>query len=749
MPCPHVQFRAQSNRIVAREHLSTYLASAPGCPECDLLLRVVEEFKPGWIDANKNGRGSISLVHKSGRRYDVPATVNLLVGLPYPGNNGLENAELMGSFQFFRRSRGMVFGFNLEFRKMWHSIPMLQYSKFTVWALLTRGVYTAEPMYEDVPKPISKAVLHQTLGVVSDSFSKPAFERAAKWLSYCLDHDKECKALTSNFMPRRLLNVGSWQGTCDPFLFDPVETAPYACLSYCWGTDVDDVLRTTKGNLESHYHAIPFSLLPRTIRHAVILCRGLGIPNLWVDSLCIVQDDKDSWLHDSAQMSEIYLNSHVTIAAEEPASCKLGFLGNQRFGSSEWQRRCIADVPVEAGGPGKEIFIRAKDVHSEEQNERFSLDKRGWCLQESILPNRRLCFNGNEMIWECSCRKICECGHVLWAPRSARYGTLGASIKSGSSRPYEDWRALVEEYSDRSLTQKTDKLSAVSGLAKMINNILRDAEGASDIYLAGLWKREFLSDLTWCVVSFGPESQSAQHYRAPSWSWASVDGSVRYEFWKRVSTWKYTPRQEADCAIDEVICRNSLSSDPTSPVIAAHAVLTGLLAPVELTVLDEALSEVWQFDVQWDAVTPLASKQRSLVRPENLWSLEVFLDHPRETSLRVGDEQSDCWMQGRCGKQCCRWGSQTSAGCLEREEALFYCFRLFTWRATGNFDDSGKPRIIPPEVWYLVLQKSSTTECAFERVGIGVWSSRFDRRLWGRDDCPLFDGCESVTIKIV
>ena len=604
-------------------------------------------------------------------------------------------------------------------------------------------------MYEDSPGS-SKAVLYQTLDVTNDSRLQPAFDRAAKWLSYCIDHDAECNAPTSTFMPHRLVNVGSWADASDPFLFEPIETAPYVCLSYCWGPNVDDILKTTKANLQFHYQAIPFSLLPQSVRDAIICCRGLGIPNLWVDSLCIVQDDIESWLHDSAQMGDIYLNSHLTIAAEEPATCRLGFLGTQRFGSPEWQRRLIVDIPAEAGGPAKEIFIRPGRAYSEEPNDRCSLDKRGWCLQESILPNRRLCFNGNEMSWECLCRNLCECGHVLWAPRSVRFGMLGASIKSKSSRPYDDWRAFVEEYTDRSLTKKTDKLSAVSGLAKMISNFLCDEEGNPDTYLAGLWRREFLSDLTWRVVSFGAELQGAQPYRAPSWSWASVDGSVRYEFWRAVSTWKYEPRQEMDCTVDEVIVQNALSLDLTGPVVAAHAILTGLLAPVELVVLDDALSDAWQSDAKHDAATPISSKQISLVRSRNLLSLEVFLDYPKQTDLRSEDAGSDCWIQGRCGKQCCLWGSQNLADHQRGEESLFYGFRLFTWTAVGGFDDLGKQKKIAPETWYLLLQRSFTAKGAFERIGIGVWSSRSERRSIAQTNaCPLFDQCKPVTIKIV
>jgi len=601
-------------------------------------------------------------------------------------------------------------------------------------------------------------VLHQSLDVIEDFLSQAAFDRAAKWLSYCLEHDDECKNLHSDFMPRRLLNVGSSVGSCDPFLFEPVEPAPYVCLSYCWGPDVHDVLKTTKANLDSHYRAVPYASLPLTIRDAVIVCRRLQISNLWVDSLCIVQDDKTSWLQDSAQMHDIYLNSHFTIAAQEPASCKSGFLGKQRFGDPEWQRRFVTDIPAVAGGPANEIFIRRNDQYSEEVKERFSLDKRGWCLQESLLPKRKLCFNGNEMSWECHRRRICECGHSLWVPQTV-YGQLGASIKSATLVPargsrwgkphapgkrYEDWRALVEEYSDRCLSQTTDKLSAISGLAKTIAHVQREEGRASDIYLAGLWKGEFLFDLTWRVVTSESEPQAlARHdrrspYRAPSWSWASVDRSVRYEFWKSVSKWKYRPDKEDDCTIDDVVCHNLLPDDPTSPVTVAHAVLTGPLVSVELAVLEAALYGDH-------------GKPKSLVRSQNLHTVEVFLDEPLQPTLRQGDAQVACWGQGKCETQCCVWRSHqhpATKSNVEEENHSLYCFRLFTWTGdTGKIhmvSGRWRPMIMGPESWFLLLRKSSRIEDAFERIGVGTWAPKGNS-----EDCPLFEKSESVTVKVV
>lgn len=155
---------------------------------------------------------------------------------------------------------------------------------------------------------------------------------------------------------------------------------------------------------------------------AVVLCRALKLDNLWVDSLCITQDDAEDWLQQSAQMGEIYANSHLPIAVEEPASCKLGFLGEQQFGTPGWQRVFIADVPEESGRPGSQVMLRPIDNGAaDDKDERCSLDKRGWCLQESILPNRRLCFNGKEMSWECGSRRTCECGHALWSSREISY----------------------------------------------------------------------------------------------------------------------------------------------------------------------------------------------------------------------------------------------------------------------------------------------------------------------------------------
>lgn len=136
-------------------------------------------------------------------------------------------------------------------------------------------------------------------------------------------------------------------------------------------------------------------------------------------------------------------------------------------------------------------------------------------FQESILPNRKLLFNGNEMVWECMQRRICECGHLDAKRESDQYAELKATLELGykKGKPHishedqsdsmplrvlqlkamflrdssmdvqqEGWRAIVEDYSNRYLTNRTDKLAAVSGLAQMMMR----AKGTPNTYLAGL-----------------------------------------------------------------------------------------------------------------------------------------------------------------------------------------------------------------------------------------------------------------------
>ena len=93
---------------------------------------------------------------------------------------------------------------------------------------------------------------------------------------------------------------------------------------------------------------------------------------------------------------------------------------------------------------------------------------------------------------------------------------------------YSSWQTVVEEYSRTQLTRTGDKLLAVSGLAKEFRQVLKDR------YLAGLWERNLLFDLLWAVSPESTVSLKSLTYRAPTWSWASLDAGIDYRYGERM-----------------------------------------------------------------------------------------------------------------------------------------------------------------------------------------------------------------------
>lgn len=364
--------------------------------------------------------------------------------------------------------------------------------------------------------------------------------------------------------------------------------------------------------------------MPPSIQGALKVCRGLHIPFLWVDSLCMVQDDIQAWLHGSTEMDRIYLNSHLTIADLEPATCKSHFLGLQSFGDGKWQQHVKTGVPTHKDGPEIELFVRLS-YPTPTPNKQHSLDKRAWCMQESLPPNRRLCFNGDEMVWECLCRHLCECGHTIETKNPSPYADRGIGFKlrrlkakphvpfskriqnfadtdpplprgdiestwsaaSGSIGAMRTrWRRLIADYSHQNLSQEVDKLRAVAGLAKMLADRFRheppdslnDTPKGHDEYLAGLWKNGLHLDLLWTVTDV-PNQVSGEHGNAvpgwiiPTWSWASTAGRVDYECEHFVTPWKRTPRATNVCRIEGINLERELEEDETSAIIRGSVTL--------------------------------------------------------------------------------------------------------------------------------------------------------------------------------
>ncbi|MCJ1357631.1 MAG: hypothetical protein MMC33_007627 [Icmadophila ericetorum] len=542
------------------------------------------------------------------------------------------------------------------------------------------------------------------------------------------------------FKPRRLVDVGL-DRTREPVLLEPIEHCRYAALSYCWGKDLVDVLTTRKQNLDSNLKAIPLSSMPRTIQDAVVFCRGVKIQYIWIDSLCIVQDDDEDWLAESARMCEIYSNSYFTIAAQNAPSCKSGFLGQQKYGEVSWQRPFWTEFGQRDGSESlNKMYVRGPEPTVRMAlygRSNFSLQGRGWTLQENLLSTRIIHFTGNEMIWECDNRDFCECGHV----DDLDYYEPGAMSKQALKRWRESspqkflgrntWIKITEDYSNRMLTQERDKLVAISGLAKRTvidvnKDTSRSLEEVSGNYLAGLWRDDLPINLLWHTDS--GESSITSHkrpakYRGPTWSWVSIDGPVRY------SQIPAFAEEESHLAISESRCSPASPWNPLGPVTSGHLILSGLLVPVQLAITDEKPPVGY-----YGAITTEWRGQAVFVRARNLVPYQISLDLPSVINLKREDPTYQCWINRHEVEKC-----PHPTDCdFEETEKVFYCLKV----ASFYFP----PR--PPIIQYLVLTKSSTDpEQAYERVGIGAWGKWWPPPL----DFHLFDGADvtTTTIKII
>jgi hypothetical protein len=149
-------------------------------------------------------------------------------------------------------------------------------------------------------------------------------------LTECEICHSNCIKTSDSILPARVIDVGS---STDSFvrlhISQHLEEGQCSALSYCWGGPQRHI--TTNSNIEAMKAGIPLDALPLTIKDAISVTRDLGLRYLWVDSLCIIQDNEKDKIHEIEQMGNIYKRSTVTIAAANTTSAQDSFLFDRPF----------------------------------------------------------------------------------------------------------------------------------------------------------------------------------------------------------------------------------------------------------------------------------------------------------------------------------------------------------------------------------------------------------------------------------
>jgi Heterokaryon incompatibility protein (HET) len=98
----------------------------------------------------------------------------------------------------------------------------------------------------------------------------------------------------------------------------------YASLTHCWGTK--EMFLTTPKNIETMLCNIPVTLLTKTFRDAINITRRLNLQYLWIDSICIIQEDEGDWARESATMAAVYAGCFVNLVASAAPDGTVGCL---------------------------------------------------------------------------------------------------------------------------------------------------------------------------------------------------------------------------------------------------------------------------------------------------------------------------------------------------------------------------------------------------------------------------------------
>jgi hypothetical protein len=309
--------------------------------------------------------------------------------------------------------------------------------------------------------------------------------------------------------------------------------AHYFALSYCWGGT--NLLSTTTKTLAAFKTSIPFDQLALTIQDAIGVAYRLGSRFLWVDSLCILQDDAHDWEREAKTVCDVYRNATLTIAALGGARATDGMFARRdllvfqgcRYYRT-WNQRNGRSLGYSAPSVVNQYICFSNSV----------LNSRGWAFQERALSRRTLYF-GSSLFWECDT--------VFEKEADTNHGGLEAHFKALVYPEMEDgevlqqlhqkdgfespesrtlladpllkkWTKILFDFTGCHLTFPGDRLPAIAGL------VTHYSQRMNWTNVLGLWKEHLLIGLLWHILHDTCRPHRSTSW--PTWSWISVQGHV-------------------------------------------------------------------------------------------------------------------------------------------------------------------------------------------------------------------------------
>jgi hypothetical protein len=456
------------------------------------------------------------------------------------------------------------------------------------------------------PAPASKYPSWQRLPTSPGSKTT----RIQHWLQCCEQNHSGCTPKEQTPLPKRLIDLfpnGKHDGHAKLVVSENIaERHPkYTTLSYCWGDDRN--FKTTCAVVEAFYQDIPSFELPHSFADAFHLTRQLDIRYIWIDALCIIQDDKLDWKTEVATMHNVYAGSFLTIQASEARSSSGGcFVPIDPILDKAQPYKRALFTTLEASGDF-EISVHVVP----HRPWAVALNERGWTFQEAILSHRIIQLTNSELHWRCRSDLLWETG-IPYKSTERLYGNVPPLQKMHNQRWDTLWWSWMENYSERRFSFPSDRLPGIAGLVELYQR------ETSDEPCLGLWRRSLHADLTWCRIGTlsersidPPLSQSL-----PSWSPFACCQTIELKRWNdqcsERSPIQYTT-EVLDCTIawsgtpflSNLHWSKLVIRGPTREIYLSEATDIKDCNPPYFNVNDEVtdpreLPLPWRCAVQWD-----------------------------------------------------------------------------------------------------------------------------------------------------
>ena len=337
----------------------------------------------------------------------------------------------------------------------------------------------------------------------------------------------------------------------------------FVALSYVWGASHTTLLFKSNSRELKREGSLAKATLPQTIVDAIDVARELGVDFIWIDALCIVQDDPNDLREQISSVALIYRSAIFTIIAAYGNDCNAGLAG-YRPGTRKFEQKEVVVIPPGDQHPGMSLVSTCKSYRyppvrfsrNEEDLDLSVWNTRGWTLQERVLSRRNLVFTKEQAMWVCDGAFFCEESYfehpdlekrsnirsvdeiaLRWAlfkktASAASFQSIdGAVLATSQQRFWAKYQNLVTWFTERSFTYPGDAFDGFRGITDALERL------SGEKFLWGHPRSRFGFSLFWepafnvvprrrTELTTLPMTSLDTNVTFPSWSWLGWTSQV-------------------------------------------------------------------------------------------------------------------------------------------------------------------------------------------------------------------------------